>query len=563
MRSRGATGAHGDGAIVPIPFPAAPARPQVALVGQCAGGHDAAFVDQIARRRIVAHLVPELLDVAPSLQRAVGVGEDGVLFGRARQFAERLELDDRRFPFAQAVQGQTVQLADFGHRLGHAGERSQRAPGVVVALGGERSLGFLDASQRGGRLTGADGVGECLAQIDRAGRVEPGNGDRATVVITFGLREPFLRARGRRLVVERTRDVAGGRTARHAASGGGTLSSVHSLRAGRADTSRRGSLRKEAALRATPPHDGGGWRRATASSEYRLSSRRRGGPLLVRRPSLERGRSDDRYADDHCADDPTTRYADDHYADDPTTYADDHYADDPTTRYADDHYADDPTTALRGRSLRGRSTTRYADDHYADDPTTAHADQHYADDHDDRYADDPNADDHYDADATSYADDQLRTRTIRDAALRGRSDGRGRSAHTHRTRTIRRRADDPTRSTRTIRRGNQTPRGRSRRGRSEPQSRPQSRTAGRRLRLEARGGDRRRLARRRAVPVVFVGLAPNGPITRRAPRGTTGRTLANRHNRARLGHRQAVYATASRFGERHSPSLAWRRAASA
>src|SRR4029453_5209802 len=75
-------------------------------------------------------------------------------------------------------------------------------------------------------------------------------------------------------------------------SGGGTLSSVHSLRAGRADTSRRGSLRYEAALRATPPHDGGGSRRATAASEYRLSSRRRGGPLLVRRPSLERGRSE-------------------------------------------------------------------------------------------------------------------------------------------------------------------------------------------------------------------------------------------------------------------------------
>src|SRR5439155_15138676 len=83
--------------------------------------------------------------------------------------------------------------------------------------------------------------------------------------------------------------VGGRRTGR--GSGAATVSSVHSLRAGRSDTSRRGSLRYEAALRATPPHDGFGTRRATASSEYLLSSRRRGGPLPSRRPSPERGRS--------------------------------------------------------------------------------------------------------------------------------------------------------------------------------------------------------------------------------------------------------------------------------
>ena len=61
--------------------------------------------------------------------------------------------------------------------------------------------------------------------------------------------------------------------------------------AGRADTSRRGSLSCDAALRATPPHDGGGSRRATAASEYLLSSRRLGEPVGGRRPSLVRGRS--------------------------------------------------------------------------------------------------------------------------------------------------------------------------------------------------------------------------------------------------------------------------------
>ncbi len=114
--------------------------------------------------------MPELFDVSPALQRAIRIGEDGILLGRARQLAEGLELDDSCFPLSQAVQDETEELAHLGHVFGHAGQGSQRAPCVVVALRGEGALGFFDAAQSRGRLTRANCFGDCFAQIHGAGR---------------------------------------------------------------------------------------------------------------------------------------------------------------------------------------------------------------------------------------------------------------------------------------------------------------------------------------------------------------------------------------------------------
>ena len=68
---------------------------QPARVGERAGEHDAAFGHERRRRRRLAQLFPELLDVAEPALRAPAVHEHGMLLGRAGQVDERSQVVGR------------------------------------------------------------------------------------------------------------------------------------------------------------------------------------------------------------------------------------------------------------------------------------------------------------------------------------------------------------------------------------------------------------------------------------------------------------------------------------
>ena len=333
---------------------------------------------------------------------------------------------------------------------------------IVVALGRKRSLGFLDAAQRGRRLARAHRLRQCLAQVDR-----PGGSSRQRRSCDarrhLRLARALLARTARRLVVQRSRDVPSRGTARHARFRRRNAV-VGPLLAGGAGRHIAAGIVEDMTLpcAATPPHEGGGSRRATAAIGIPtvLATPRRSAcgaaPLARARPIRSSRPVDDPNhpcADQHdvrgrshCADDPTNPYADQTNADRALRGRSDEPVRGPArtwtirrtrtrtrrtrtiTTVRDQHERgrsdelvrgpDERGPAERGRSdepVRGpartwtirRTRTRTAN---ADDPTHPYADQPNADDPTNSYADQTNADDP----TNSYADDPTNsTRTDR------------------------------------------------------------------------------------------------------------------------------------------------------
>ena len=130
---------------------------QLALVGQRAGEHDAPLGHQLGRRRHLAQLAPQVLDLRVAPEGAVAVGQDRVLLGGRGALAEHLELLGRLGPLAQPVEGEPEQLAHGGRLRRPLHELGQDAAGVEEALG----------------LEGPAGVGEPAGQLRRRWRPRP------------------------------------------------------------------------------------------------------------------------------------------------------------------------------------------------------------------------------------------------------------------------------------------------------------------------------------------------------------------------------------------------------
>src|SRR5947209_2756960 len=106
----------------------------VAAVGQRAAGDDAAFGHELTGGVGGAQLVPELVCLGVPPEGPVGVGQHGVLVDRTGEMAEVLELDRRRLPAAEAVEGDAVELADSRDARGLVDERLEEPLGFLVAL---------------------------------------------------------------------------------------------------------------------------------------------------------------------------------------------------------------------------------------------------------------------------------------------------------------------------------------------------------------------------------------------------------------------------------------------
>ncbi len=107
---------------------------ELAPIGKRAGGHDASLGHDLGARGRGRELLPQLVDLGVLLQRAVAVGEDRQLLGRAGERAERLELACRRTPLAEAVQREAVELAHRCRARRPLGQRLQDLAGLGEPL---------------------------------------------------------------------------------------------------------------------------------------------------------------------------------------------------------------------------------------------------------------------------------------------------------------------------------------------------------------------------------------------------------------------------------------------
>ena len=126
------------------------------LVGEGAGGDDAALGHELGAGAGGTQLVPQLLDLVVLPERPVAVGEDRVLLDALGLGPEHLELTLGLGPAPEPVQRQAVQ---FAHRRGAGslfGERAQAAAGILVALARRKAsvASFRRASKRSTRLAG-------------------------------------------------------------------------------------------------------------------------------------------------------------------------------------------------------------------------------------------------------------------------------------------------------------------------------------------------------------------------------------------------------------------------
>src|SRR5687767_10783826 len=81
------------------------------LVGQRSGSHDDPFVVHGRLDRLAVYLLTELQSLVGLAHRSIGVGDDGVLLGRARYAPERRELLGRLVPLPGPVVRQSEKLA--------------------------------------------------------------------------------------------------------------------------------------------------------------------------------------------------------------------------------------------------------------------------------------------------------------------------------------------------------------------------------------------------------------------------------------------------------------------